>query len=356
MFEEKTFDTILDEMLSMIPDNVDRREGSMIYDALAPCAFRLAEAYAALTELSDALLPTKAKGDYLEALGALWNVRREPATYAKLYLKVTPTTRKISTGTRFRVGTYLYTVESAETEEGVWCICAEEAGTGPSVSSGTALPVTYVPGLQSAVVTGIKEAGKEKEDETHFRDRVLQAAVSVRFGGNKGDYVAYAKTFEEIAYARVQPAWEREDGKILLEVLKNDFEYPDEALITKIQNAICPDENGEGNGMAPIGHRVIVSAPELYICYCAVAYSPEQGANIQTVSSAIYDALKQHIMEKNKKWESGEIMTLIPQELANVVRGVDGVASVSSVNINSSMDSVQTNLLLFLQGVSYVQN
>ena len=61
-------------------------------------------------------------------------------------------------------------------------------------------------------------------------------------------------------------------------------------------------------------------------------------------------------MEKNKKWESGEIMTLIPQELANVVRGVEGVASVSSVNINSSMDSVQTNLLLFLQGVSYVQN
>ena len=104
-------------------------------------------------------------------------------------------------GTRFRVGTYLYTVESAETEEGVWCICAEEAGTGPSVSSGTALPVTYIPGLQSAVVTGIKEAGKEKEDETHFRDRVLQAAVSVRFGGNKSDYVAYAKTFEEIAYA-----------------------------------------------------------------------------------------------------------------------------------------------------------
>ena len=49
-------------------------------------------------------------------------------------------------------------------------------------------------------------------------------------------------------------------------------------------------------------------------------------------------------------------MTLIPQELANVVRGVEGVASVSSVNINSSMDSVQTNLLLFLQGVSYVQN
>ena len=87
MFEEKTFDTILDEMLSMIPDNVDRREGSMIYDALAPCAFRLAEAYAALTELSDALLPTKAKGDYLEALGTLWNVRREPATYAKFYLK-----------------------------------------------------------------------------------------------------------------------------------------------------------------------------------------------------------------------------------------------------------------------------
>ena len=31
-----TFETILEQMLSAVPDTVDKREGSIIYDALAP--------------------------------------------------------------------------------------------------------------------------------------------------------------------------------------------------------------------------------------------------------------------------------------------------------------------------------
>lgn len=43
--DEMTFDYIMNRMLESVPDTVDKREGSIIYDALAPAA---AVPYAAL--------------------------------------------------------------------------------------------------------------------------------------------------------------------------------------------------------------------------------------------------------------------------------------------------------------------
>ena len=45
MFEEKTYDNILDSLLSKVPADIDKREGSIIYDALAPVAAELTQAY-----------------------------------------------------------------------------------------------------------------------------------------------------------------------------------------------------------------------------------------------------------------------------------------------------------------------
>ena len=36
--DEMTFDYIMNRMLESVPDTVDKREGSIIYDALAPSA------------------------------------------------------------------------------------------------------------------------------------------------------------------------------------------------------------------------------------------------------------------------------------------------------------------------------
>lgn len=38
MFEEMTFENILSQMLENVQGDVDKREGSIIYDALAPVA------------------------------------------------------------------------------------------------------------------------------------------------------------------------------------------------------------------------------------------------------------------------------------------------------------------------------
>ena len=42
MYEEMTFEAILERMLNRIPDSLDKREGSVIYDAIAPAALEIA--------------------------------------------------------------------------------------------------------------------------------------------------------------------------------------------------------------------------------------------------------------------------------------------------------------------------
>ena len=39
------YDTILQRMLDNVSSKVDKREGSIIYDAIAPCAAELAQMY-----------------------------------------------------------------------------------------------------------------------------------------------------------------------------------------------------------------------------------------------------------------------------------------------------------------------
>ena len=39
MYEKMTYESILQKMLNMVSDDVDKREGSIIYDALAPAAY-----------------------------------------------------------------------------------------------------------------------------------------------------------------------------------------------------------------------------------------------------------------------------------------------------------------------------
>jgi len=42
VFEDMTYENILNDMLSRVPDNVDKREVSIVYYAFAPASYKLA--------------------------------------------------------------------------------------------------------------------------------------------------------------------------------------------------------------------------------------------------------------------------------------------------------------------------
>ena len=66
MYETQTFETIMDRCLSRVSSSVDKREGSVIYDALAPACAELATLYTELSNILDRAFPDTATGEDLD--------------------------------------------------------------------------------------------------------------------------------------------------------------------------------------------------------------------------------------------------------------------------------------------------
>ncbi len=70
MYEEQTFDAIMQRMLERIPDTLDKRESSPVYMALAPAAVELASLYVAFDCMLAETFGDTASREYLIRLCA----------------------------------------------------------------------------------------------------------------------------------------------------------------------------------------------------------------------------------------------------------------------------------------------
>lgn len=77
-----TYEEMLQAMLNKVPGSVDKREGSVIYDALAPCAYFLAQQNFQLENYLDLVFPDTAVGEYLDRAVAAFGVTRKTASAA----------------------------------------------------------------------------------------------------------------------------------------------------------------------------------------------------------------------------------------------------------------------------------
>lgn len=82
MFEAQTFDDIMDRMLTRITADIDTREGSVIYNALAPAAAELAKSYIWLDTVLELVFSDTAQGEFLDRRAAEAGIERTPATKA----------------------------------------------------------------------------------------------------------------------------------------------------------------------------------------------------------------------------------------------------------------------------------
>ena len=84
MVEEQTYEAILGRMLDRITDGMDKREGSIIYDALAPSAAELAQMYVELEYSMNLKFAATASGEFLDRSIAWSGLIRKQATKAQL--------------------------------------------------------------------------------------------------------------------------------------------------------------------------------------------------------------------------------------------------------------------------------
>lgn len=204
MFEENTFETILNRMLDRIPGTMDKREGAIIYDALAPAAVELQLAYIALDTFLKQVFTNTAEREYLvrrtwernvlphEAKPAVWKGRFDPAS-----LEINP-------GVRFNAGQLNFTVQG-KVEDGVYLLACETPGSEGNGCAGQLIPMEYISGLQKAELIELVVPGNDEEETEALRDRYLHILRKPATSGNIYDYYNWTMACDGVGAAKVFP-------------------------------------------------------------------------------------------------------------------------------------------------------
>ena len=121
--QKYSYEYLLNEALSRVPDTVDKREGSIIRDALSPACYEVAKAILYLGDIIEQTYIETSNGIWLDGRVLEGNIVREPATQAQklgVFKDTLGNPVSISIGQTFStVGdtSLNYTVQQAYTDE-----------------------------------------------------------------------------------------------------------------------------------------------------------------------------------------------------------------------------------------------
>ena len=202
-----TFNEILERMISRVPNSFDKREGSIIYDALAPAALELQRVYIELNSiLSDAYGDTSSR-EYLILRCKERGVIPEQASKAVLRGKFTPSGINVI-GKRFNVNELNYIVTRVLTDsDGGYEVQCETPGTIGNRILGTMIPIEYIQGLETAELTEVLIPGEDDESTENLRKRYFDSFKESAFGGNVKDYIDKTNAISGVGGTKVTRAW-----------------------------------------------------------------------------------------------------------------------------------------------------
>lgn len=267
---EQTEEEIMKRMLDRLPPDLDKSEGSYIWDALAPVAAELAQAVMWAQEVLRRGFAQTTFGEYLDLRATEHGITRKPAVKATGQVVFTG-----MPGTVIPAGTQVSTVASetapaiffATTEEvmigedgtATANIEAIEAGKEGNIAAETikllAQPISGVTGVTNPTPT---TGGTDEEDDESLLARLLQKVQHPGTSGNKADYINWALEVPGVGGAKVIPLWNG-PGTVKVVLLGTDKKPANPEIVQTVQNYIAPTQ-GMGEGKAPIGASVTVVA------------------------------------------------------------------------------------------------
>lgn len=286
MFEEMTFENILDDMLSRVAADIDKREGSIIYDALAPCAYKLAEAYFQLNNFIDLVSGDTAVGEYLDRVVADYGIIRKPATQA---IRRIETTGPVEIGTRWGINetTYIITEKVSDIEYDATC---EQFGEIGNSYTGLLDNIDNVSGVDATLVGIITSAFDEETDE-NLRERLYVQVRAPSTSGNANDYIKWALEVPGVGDAKVFPLWNG-TGTVKIIIVDSSMEI-DETLEQAVYTHI--------ELVRPIGATVTIGSPVAVAINTTANVILDGTKTLQEVkdifASAFADYLKETVFE-----------------------------------------------------------
>lgn len=368
-FSGYTREAIQKEMLDQVDPGMDTREGSMIQTAIGPVAWYLEGVYMILKQIQDNAYPATAVGDSLDKIVQTRGLTRKLATAA---VRKGTFNSVVPSGSEFKTingaDSQVFVTREKLSESGmeyVYAMQCKNAGTSGNNYSGNLIPITPVEGLTSAVLGDIIIAGTEEETDEALRSRFYDTFDVAAFGGNISSYKNEILSIEGVGAVQVYPAWNG-GGTVLCSILGDDLRPALPATVKKVQDLICPAEDGgsnpsaDGYGIAPIGAAVTITtgtALTLNIT-CDIDFVETMLNGVETYKDQIRQKIQEYLDTLCKTW--GDPMkahkityavTVYSSRIVYAILTIQDVVNVSNVKINGASGDLKLTETAALQQV-----
>lgn len=319
MFSNMTYENILNDMLSRVTNDIDKREGSPIYMALAPCAYKLAETYFMLNNFIDLFFIDTAVGEYLDRSCMPYGIRRKQATKS---IRKVETDRVIAIGTRFALSDTSYAVIEKITDHEYKAEC-EQYGEIGNLYSGSLENIENI--SVSATLTDIIISGTEVETDEGLRNRLYVKIQLPSTSGNVYDYLNWALNVEGVGNAKVFPLWNG-PGTVKVLVIDSDMEI-DNTLENKVYDYI--------ETVRPIGADVTVISPS--------ALNIDISANIELDGSRDIGEVITEFENKLREYFKGIVFKAISisyARIGSILLDIQGVKDYTNLLVNNTTGNI----------------
>lgn len=387
MYEDTTYEAILQRMLDRVPDRFDKREGSVIWDTHSPTAIELQILYIELDAILREAYGDTASREFLILRCRERGIHPRGATKAVLRGTFVPDGLVVA-GQRFNIGevNYVFTGNRAGDEKGGWEVECEAPGRIGNQFFGPMVPMEYIKGLQAAELTEVLIPGEDEEDTEDLRKRYLASFDENAFGGNRADYLKKADGIPGVGRTKVARLWNGDispaglipgkdveawyngikdtvggavktwldavfcaakekklttGGTVLLTIIDSEFGAASDALVQTVQTAIDPEVNaGEGYGLAPIGHVVKVESAKAKDITVRTTLTFEPGYGWGNLQGALEEAVSAYLLELRKEWADASYLIVRVSQIDTQLLKVPGVIDVEGTALNGERNNL----------------
>lgn len=339
--EAQTFEKCLTELLERVPDDVDKREGSVIYDALAPTALKLAETYWDMAVLYRRTFAATADGIDLEKRVNEHGVERKKA--GKAIRRAVFTDRdgqplNVALNSLYRLDELLYRVIEA-IAPGEFKVEAQTAGAVGNRDYGELLPVEANNKLGKAILADVLVPGEDEESDESLYQKYLEHIRDKAFGGNRADYRKKVRAIQGVGGVRLRRA-PYGGGTVKVIIIDSDFNAPTSEFIAYVQEIIDPVEfKGDGYGTAPIGHVVTVEGVGVVdiTIECEIILN---GVTIGQIEAQANEILEEYFAELRANWYKDLDINVRITHIESRLLEIEGLEDIASTLLNNIASNI----------------
>lgn len=347
MFEVMTYEQIMERMLARVPNNLDKREGSVIWDALAPAAMELESLYFVLQDfIKETFGDTASRPNLIRRASERGII---PYRASKAILKGIFDV-EVPLGSRYSLDDLNYTVTKFiqhNTGTGLYeyQIECETPGRDGGRKTGNLIPIDYINGLGRAEITELLIPGQDEEETEKLRQRYFDSFNMKAYGGNISDYKLKVHEIEGVGAVKVTPVWNG-GGTVLLTILDSDFNQASPTLIKKVQDTMDPSKDARGLGVAPIGHIVTVQGTSNVAINIHTNITFEPNFSWPLVKLKVEEVVKNYLLDLRKTWAlknekvSNNLVVRVSRIEAKIL-DINGIMDIQNTTINGSPNNLQ---------------